>query len=190
MQDGGSTSDASSLTYKSLRLSSERPMLWHRGRCPTNWYQGQISYMWYLKSYTSGVIPIYEVMSIKMQVLSLNHLPQCKPLHQWEAHLFMKIGDKGGEIGTKTWNMQEALGRSWIWTLIWTKREQHWRMEKDKKFLDKRSTQVGRASSWTWLFTFDMCIFMCLLALYKFLNLICMLVCCMLIIELEWWYDN
>ena len=31
-------------------------------------------------------------------------------------------------------------------------------------FLDKRSTQVGGASSWTWLLAFDMCIFMCLLA--------------------------
>jgi hypothetical protein len=32
---------------------------------------------------------------------------------------------------------------------------------------------------------FDMCIFMCLLALHKFLNLICMLVWCMLVVELE-----
>jgi hypothetical protein len=58
--------------------------------------------------------------------------------------------------------------------------------------LDKRSTQVGGASSWTCLIAFDMCIFMCLhcIALHKFLNLICMLVCCMLVIELEWWYDN
>jgi len=31
-------------------------------------------------------------------------------------------------------------------------------------FLDKRSTQVGGASSWTLLFAFDMCIFMRLLA--------------------------
>jgi hypothetical protein len=30
--------------------------------------------------------------------------------------------------------------------------------------LDKRSTQVGGASSWTWLIAFDMYIFMCLLA--------------------------
>jgi uncharacterized protein YuzE len=27
---------------------------------------------------------------------------------------FMEIDDKGGEIGIKIWNMQEALGRSWI----------------------------------------------------------------------------
>jgi hypothetical protein len=41
----------SSLTYKSSRLSSGWPMLWHRGRCPTNWYQVQRSYMRYLKGY-------------------------------------------------------------------------------------------------------------------------------------------
>jgi hypothetical protein len=46
-----------SLTNKSSSLSSGWPMLWHRGRCHTNWYQGQRSYVWYLKSYTNGVIP-------------------------------------------------------------------------------------------------------------------------------------
>jgi hypothetical protein len=35
------------------------------------------------------------------------------------------------------------------------------------------------------LVAFDMCIFMCLLALHKLLNLICMLVWCMLVVELE-----
>ena len=42
--------DESSLTYKCSRLSSEWPMLWHRGRCPTNWYQGQRSFMIDLKT--------------------------------------------------------------------------------------------------------------------------------------------
>jgi hypothetical protein len=32
-----------------------------------------------------------------------------------------------------------------------------------------------------WLIAFDMCIVMCLIALHKFLNLICMLVWCMLV---------
>ena len=53
-----SSSEESSLTYKSSSLSSEWPMLWHRGRCPTNWYQGQRSYMSDLKGY-GGVIPTY-----------------------------------------------------------------------------------------------------------------------------------
>ena len=44
--------------YKSSSLSNGWPMQWFRGRCSTNWYQGQRSYVWYLKSYTSGVIPI------------------------------------------------------------------------------------------------------------------------------------
>jgi hypothetical protein len=50
------------------------------------------------------------------------------------------------------------------------------------KFLDKGSTKVGEASS-TCLIAFDMCIFMCVLALHKFLNLVCMLVWCMLAVE-------
>ena len=36
------------------------------------------------------------------------------------------------------------------------------------KFLDKRSTQVGGVSSWTWSVAFDMCILTCFLALHKF----------------------
>ena len=60
-----------SLNYKSSSVSNGWPMLSHRGRCTTNWYQDQISYVWYLKKpYTrykwyklqvvssSGVIPI------------------------------------------------------------------------------------------------------------------------------------
>jgi hypothetical protein len=54
------------------------------------------------------------------------------------------------------------------------------------KFLDKRSTQVGGSKLMIFcLIAFDMCIFMCLLALHKFLNLICMLVWCMLVVELD-----
>jgi hypothetical protein len=40
------------------------------------------------------------------------------------------------------------------------------------------------------LFAFDMWIVMCLLVMHKFLNLICMLVWCMLVVEFDWWYDN
>ena len=51
---------------------------------------------------------------------------------------------------TKIWKLWERLRqRSRGWTWIWTKREQHWRKEMDQNFLDKRSTQVGGASSWT-----------------------------------------
>ena len=61
MQDDGSTSDPqlkviikmknASLTFKSSSLANGWPMIWHRGGCPTNWYQGQRSFMWYLKGY-------------------------------------------------------------------------------------------------------------------------------------------
>ena len=38
---------------------------------------------------TSGVIPTYLVVSIKMQDSSVNHLPQCNPLYQ-EMHTFYR----------------------------------------------------------------------------------------------------
>jgi hypothetical protein len=103
-----------SITYKSSSLSSEWSMLWHRERCPTDWYQGQRSYVWYLKSYTSGVIPTYEVVSI---------------------------------TNARGSNIEECEGI---------------------KILGQEKHKVGGASSWTWLFAFDMCIFMCLFALHKF----------------------
>jgi hypothetical protein len=175
------SSEASSLTYKSLRLSSEWPMLWHKGRCPTHWYQDQRSYMWYLKRYTSGVIPTYEVMSIKMQDSILCII---------EKHTFYENWWQRGRDWYKYMKHARGIREMLDLDMDMDREEQHWRIEKDKKFLDKRSTQVGGASSWTWLFAFDMCIFMCLLALHTFLNLICMRVWYMLVIEVEWWFDN
>ena len=78
-----SSSEESSLTSKSSSLANGWPMQWLRGRCPTDLYQGQRSYVWYLKSYTSDVIPIFGSVHKKCKDSSLNHLPQCKPLHQW-----------------------------------------------------------------------------------------------------------
>ena len=125
--------------YKSSSLSSEWPMLWHRGKCPTNWYQGQRSYVWYLKGYTSCVIPTYVVVSIKNARFKCQpSIPSTTLCIKW-CTPFMEIDDKGGEIGTKIWNMKEALGRSWIWTWMWTKREQQWGMEKDQNSWTKEA---------------------------------------------------
>ena len=79
---------------------SEWPMLGHRGRSPTTiGIKVTRSYTWCLK------------VSIKNKDSSVNHLPHCKPLHQWEAHLLWKLMTKGkilykdmkalGEIETK-----------------------------------------------------------------------------------------
>jgi hypothetical protein len=55
--------------------------------------------MWYLKCFTSGVIPTYMVVSIKMQDSSINHLPIVQPFVSKEAGIpFMEIDDKGGEV--------------------------------------------------------------------------------------------
>ena len=65
-------------------------------------------------------------------------------------HTFYGNWWQRGRDCTKIWKLWERLrprSRGWTWT--WTKREQYWRKEMDQQFLDKRSTQVGGASSWT-----------------------------------------
>ena len=89
----------------------------------------------------------------------------------WSSHgkfhvvsaLFMVIDDKGGEEWTKIWIILGWQRGRWDESAIMDmdQEEQYWG---GSIFLDKRSTQVGGASSWTWLLAFDMCIFMCLLA--------------------------
>jgi hypothetical protein len=69
-----------------------------RGRCPTDWYQGQRSYMWYLKNNTNGVIPTYVMVFIKNEDSSVNHLPPTLAFVSMRSTPFMEIDDKGGEI--------------------------------------------------------------------------------------------
>ena len=87
-----------SLIYKRSSLANGWPMQWLRGRCPTDLYQGQRSYVWYLKSYTSDVIPIFGSVHKKCKNSSHNYLSQCKPLYKWEAHLLWKLMIKGERL--------------------------------------------------------------------------------------------
>ena len=74
----------------------------------------------------------------------------------------MEIDDKGGESGTKIWNIVEdgmrmrVVQRNWRYEIL----EALWYGE----FLNKEKHTSRGASSWTWLIAFDMCIFMCFLA--------------------------
>ena len=54
-----------SLTYKSSSVSNRWPMLSHRGRCPINLYQGQRSFVWYLKKLYKWCHSNNKVMFIK-----------------------------------------------------------------------------------------------------------------------------
>ena len=118
-----SSSKASSLTNKSSSLSSGWPMLWHRGRCPTNWYQGQRSYMRYLKGYKwchsniCGGVHKKCKIQVSIAILCINM-----------KHTFYGNWWQRG----RSWNkdMKCIMGKSRSWT--WTKREKHWRMEKDQ----------------------------------------------------------
>jgi hypothetical protein len=49
----------------------------------------------------SGVIPIYVVVSIKNKDSSVNDLPQMQAFASIRSIPFMKINDKGGEIGQR-----------------------------------------------------------------------------------------
>ena len=105
-----------SLTSKSSSLANGWPMIWHRGRCPINWYQDQRSDVWYLKKpykiqvvSTSGVIPTIKWCPSKIQDSSLNHLPQMQTFASMRSTPFMEIDDKGGEIVQR----YESFGRDW-----------------------------------------------------------------------------
>ena len=125
-----SSTETSSLTYKSSSLSSEWPMLWHRGRCPTNWYQGQRSYKWCHSNMYGGV---HKKWRFKCQ-------PSTPTLCIKRGIPFMEIDDKGGEIEINIWQ----LG---IWTWTMDKEGATLRNWEGSKFLDKRNTQVGGANS-------------------------------------------
>ena len=100
-----------------------------------------------------------KVVSIKNEDSSVSHLPQCNPLHQWEAHLLWKLMTKGERLykDRKAFirgRDKVCKGRDKIWKL----KRLDMNMDKEgatlekwdgSKFLDKRSTQVGGASSWT-----------------------------------------
>ena len=155
-------------------------MLWHRGRCPTNWYQGRRSYVWYLKGYKWCHSNI-QVISIKNARFKPQPSIPNANLCINEKHTFYGNWWQRRRDCTKIWKLWETLkkrSRGWTWT--WTKREQHLRNWEGSKFLDKRSTQVGGQAHELWLVAFDMCIFMCLLALHEFFKIwyACLCVVC------------
>jgi hypothetical protein len=54
--------------------------------------------MWYLKSYTSGVFPTYEVMSIKNARFKPQPSTPMQAFVSMRSTPFMEFDDKGGEI--------------------------------------------------------------------------------------------
>ena len=138
-----------SLTYKSSSLANGWPMIWHRGRCPTNWYQERRSYVWYLKGY-KWCHSNNQVMSIKNARFKPQPSTPNANLCINKKHTFYGNWWQRGRDCTKIWKLWERLrqrSRGWTWT--WTKREQHWRKEMDQSSWTRKSTQVGGASSWT-----------------------------------------
>ena len=116
-----SSSEASSLTHKNSSLSSGWPMLWYRGRCPTNWYQGQRSYMRYLKGYKRchSIIcgGVHQKYKIQVSTIYPNALLCINEMHTFYGNWWQR-----GRYWTKIW---KTWGRRRSWTWIWTKREKH-----------------------------------------------------------------
>ena len=159
-----------SLTSKSSSLANGWPMLWHRERCPTNWYQGRRSYVWYLKGY-KWCHSNNQVMSIKIQDSSLNHLPQMQIFASIRSTPFMEIGDKGGEIVQRyesfgrDWGKQVEVGHGHGHGQIGSNIEE---LRKIKILGQEMHTSRGEQDHELWLVAFDTCIVMCLLALHNF----------------------
>jgi hypothetical protein len=65
--------------------------------------------MWYLKSYTSGVIPTYEVMSIKNARFKPQPSIPMQAFASMKSTPFMEIDDKGGEIVQRYESLRERL---------------------------------------------------------------------------------
>ena len=104
---------------------------------------------------------------------------------------FMEIDDKEREIVQR----YEIFGRDWDKEVEVGHGHGHGQRGsniEEKKWIkilgQEKHINGGEQAHELSLIVFDMCIFMCLLALHKLSNLICMLVWCMLVIELEWWY--
>ena len=102
--------------------------------------------MWYPKSYTNGVIPTYVVLPIKNARFKCQPSTPIQPFVSSDAHLLWKLMTKGERL---VQNMKYARG-------IREKLDLDMDMDKEgatlrngegSKLLDKRSTQVGGASS-------------------------------------------
>ena len=87
-----------SLTYKSSRVSNGWPMLSYRARCPTNWYQGQRSYVWYLKKLYKWCHSNNQVMSIKNARFKCQPSTPMQPFVSSDAHLLWKLMTKGEKL--------------------------------------------------------------------------------------------
>ena len=114
------------------------------------------SYKWYLQ-----VVSFQQSSAVhqKYKIQASTIYPKYIPLHQWEAHLLWKLMTKGERLDK---DMKASIrgrdklckGRDKIWIL----KRLDMNMDKEgatlkkrdgSKFLDKRSIQVGGASSWT-----------------------------------------
>ena len=96
-----------SLTYKRSSLSKGWPMLWHRGRCPTNWYHGHRSYVWYLKKLYKWCHSNNQVMSIKNERFKTQPSTPNANLCINEKHTFYGNWWQRGEIVQR----YESFGR-------------------------------------------------------------------------------
>ena len=80
----------------------------------------------------------------------------------------MEIDDKGGEIVQR----YDRYGGEirYMLDMDMNKREHHQRKENDQNSWTKEAHKQGEQAHELCLIVFDMCIFMCLLALHKFLK--------------------
>ena len=137
-----------SLTYKSSSVSNGWPMLSYRERCPTNWYQDQRSYVWYLKKlYTRYKWYKLQVVSFQ-QSSDVHKNARFKPQPS-TPNAYLCINKKHTFYGNWWQRGRDCIK---IWKLDWMGEK----LDMDKegatlkkrdgsKFLDKKSTQPRSA---------------------------------------------
>ena len=102
---------------------------------------------------TRGIqVVTLQVQEVQLQVVAIDlHMAN----FMWFRPFYGHWWQRGRE-------MNKDMNYPWKGEMRW--KCDHGHGSRGSIFLDKRSTQVGGASSWTWLLAFDMCIFICLLA--------------------------
>ena len=85
-----------------------------------------------------------------MQASSLNHLPQMQTFVSMRSTPFMEIDDKGGEVDKDMKYARRSIGEKLEYWELGMDMDQEGAILKNgrgSKFLNKRSRQVGGASS-------------------------------------------
>ena len=146
------------------------------------------SYKWYLH-----VVSFQQSSDVhkKCKIQASTIYPKCKPLHQWEAHLLWKLMTKG-EILYKD---MKSFGRDWDKEVeVGHGHGQRGSNIEEKRLIkifgqQKHTNRGSKLIDFDWLHLICAYSYACLHCISFQIQYAC-LCGCMLVVELEWWFDN